>query len=142
MDPSQWTTGRLLSTAARLNNNRQNQRLSVCAVTQAGATTLKALSDSGPISQSGLADLVHVQAQSMGKILEKLESRGLVSRVRDSWDGRAVRTCITAEGTAVVRRIERMTEAAAVTATLANEQLRAALATIIDALEPAQSRIS
>lgn len=135
MDKTLWTTSRLLSTAARLNQNQQNQRLLDLEVTQTGATTLKALSESGPISQSGLAALVQVQAQTMGKILEKLEIRGFVSRDRDSLDGRTIRTVITGRGDRVIRRIDQMAEATTGSAGSVDQNLRSALITLIASLE-------
>jgi len=125
----------LLSTAARLNDHHLNLRLLDLNVTQAAATTLKALSDSGPISQTDLADLVHVQAQTMGKVLEKLEVKGLVSRARNTWDGRSIRTRITERGTTLLRKIDRMTEASAESAGLSDQVLRNQLITIITRLE-------
>jgi DNA-binding MarR family transcriptional regulator len=131
MDTEQWTT-------SRLHEHHQNQRLVDIGVTQAGATTLKALSDSGPVSQAGLALLVHVQAQTMGKVLEKLELKKLVSRARDSWDGRTLRTQITPQGRTVLQRIDRMNEDSAESTRLPTQELRQALIAIINGLEPAR----
>jgi DNA-binding MarR family transcriptional regulator len=136
VNTAHWTTSRLLSTAARLNDHDQSQRLTDLDVTHAAATTLKALSDSGPISQGHLAVLVHVQAQTMGRILEKLEVKGLVSRVRDTLDARSIRTRITTRGQTVVRNIDQMREAAAESAGLSDQILREQLITIIKRLGP------
>ncbi|MBP2216439.1 MarR family winged helix-turn-helix transcriptional regulator [Arthrobacter sp. CAN_C5] len=135
MDKTLWTTSRLLSTAARLNQNQQNQRLLDLEVTQTGATTLKALSESGPISQSGLAAIVQVQAQTMGKILEKLEIRGFVSRDRDSSDGRTIRTVITKQGDKVLQRIDQLSESTSESASLIDQSLRTALIAVLGSLE-------
>ncbi|MHA7278088.1 MarR family winged helix-turn-helix transcriptional regulator [Arthrobacter sp. Hz1] len=118
-----------------MNEHHQNLCLEELAVTHNDATTLRALSDSGPISQAGLAALVHVQAQTMGKVLQKLEVKGLVALARATWDGRTVRTRITAEGTGVLRRVDQMTEASAESAGLSDEKLRTALINIIDTFE-------
>lgn len=134
MDKTLWTTSRLLSTAARLNQNQQNQRLLELEVTQTGATTLKALSESGPISQTGLAAIVQVQAQTMGKILEKLEVRGFVSRDRDSSDGRTIRTMITSQGDRVLQKIDQLSEATE-SASLIDQRLRSALIAALGSLE-------
>jgi hypothetical protein len=48
-----------------MNEHHQNQRSMDLDVTHAGATTLKALSDSGPINQARLVALVHVQPQTL-----------------------------------------------------------------------------
>jgi DNA-binding MarR family transcriptional regulator len=130
-----WTTSRLLSTAARLNQNDQNLRLMDLDVTQSGATTLKALSDSGPTNQQRLAVLVHVQAQTMGKVLEKLERKGLVSRRSSKRDGRSIRTRITERGNNLLGRIELMDGTAAESAGPADQRLRDALITVINRLD-------
>ncbi len=137
MNTAHWTTSRLLSTAARLNDHHQDRRLTDLNVTHAGATTLKALSDSGPISQTGLAVLVHVQAQTMGKILEKLEFKGLVNRVRDTVDTRSIRTRITARGQTVVRSIDQMRGIAPGPDGSFDQVFRDQLIAIIDRLGPA-----
>lgn len=137
VNTAHWTTSRLLSTAARLNDHHQNLRLMDLNVTQAGATTLKALSDSGPISQANLAVLVHVQAQTMGKVLEKLELKGLVSRARNTWDGRSIRTRITKRGKTVLGRIDQMAKVPAETAGLSEQILRNQLIAIITRLDAA-----
>jgi DNA-binding MarR family transcriptional regulator len=137
VNTAHWTTSRLLSTAARLNDHDQSQRLKVLDVTHAAATTLKALSDSGPISQIRLAVLVHVQTQTMGKILEKLEVKGLVSRTRDTLDARSVRTRITTRGQTVVQNIDQMRTTTADAAGLSDQVLRGQLMAIITRLGPA-----
>jgi DNA-binding MarR family transcriptional regulator len=117
-----------------LNDHHQKVRLMGVDLTHAGATTLKALSESGPISQTGLAVLVHVQAQTMGKLLEKLELKGLVSRARNSLDGRFMRTGITAKGQAVLLLIDQMTRAEEVSPGLPDQILRNELMAIITRL--------
>jgi DNA-binding MarR family transcriptional regulator len=137
VNTAHWTTSRLLSTAARLNDHDQSQRLKNLDVTHAAATTLKALSDSGPISQIRLAVLVHIQTQTMGKILEKLEVKGLVSRTRDTLDARSVRTRITTRGQTVVQNIDQMRTTTADAAGLSDQVLRGQLMAIITRLGPA-----
>ncbi len=137
VDTAHWTTSRLLSTAARLNDQYQNQRLMDLDVTHAGATTLKALSESGPVTQARLAILVHVQAQTMGRILEKLELKGLVTRARDTLDARSIRTRITGQGQSVVQRVDQMRATAAESAGLSDQDLRNLLVSIITRLAAA-----
>jgi DNA-binding MarR family transcriptional regulator len=136
VNTAHWTTSRLLSTAARLNDHNQNQRLTDLNITHAGATTLKALSDSGPINQIRLAALMHVQGQTMGRVLEKLELKGLVSRVRDTGDARSMRTRITARGQTVVQDIDQMRQTAAESAGLSDQVFRDQLIIIIKRLGP------
>ncbi|WP_167399038.1 MarR family winged helix-turn-helix transcriptional regulator [Arthrobacter pityocampae] len=136
MNTAHWTTSRLLSTAARLNEHHQNQQLLDLNVTHASAITLKALSDSGPISQASLAALMQVQSQTMGKILEKLELKGLVSRSRNTSDARSIRTRVTARGQTLLDSIEQMRRTAAESAMLQDEILRSQLIAIITRLTP------
>ncbi|MEQ4518175.1 MarR family transcriptional regulator [Pseudarthrobacter sp. B907] len=134
MNTALWTTSRLLTTAARMNQQRQNLRLKTLNVTHSGATTLRALSDSGPINQTRLAALVHIQTQTMGKVLENLERKGLVSRRCTTHDGRSKRTRITERGNKVLRRIEHL---AGPPVEPADQLLRNALISIIARLEAA-----
>ncbi|WP_461169896.1 MarR family winged helix-turn-helix transcriptional regulator [Arthrobacter sp. Z1-15] len=136
MSTAHWTSSRLLSTAARLNDHYQSQRLTGLDVTHAGATTLEALAHSGPISQTRLADLVHIQAQTMGRVLEKLEVKGLVSRVRDTLDTRSIRTRITVRGQAVVESIDLLRGSPVESAGLSDQLLRGQLIALINRLEP------
>ncbi|WDF33211.1 MarR family transcriptional regulator [Arthrobacter agilis] len=131
MNTAHWTTSRLLSTAARLNDHDESERLTDLNVTHAAATTLRALSDSGPISQGRLAVLVHVQAQTMGRILEKLEVKGLVSRARNTIDARSIRTRITTRGQTVVRNIDQIRASTAGAAGLSDPVFREQLIAII-----------
>lgn len=134
MSTTEWTTSRLLSTAARLNDHHQNQRLRQLGITHAGLTVLRALTVSGPVSQVSLAGLVRIQAQTMGKILEKLEVSALVLRARDTWDGRTLRCRITSEGQSVLERVDQVEHDPADTAGLSSPELRQALITIIATL--------
>ncbi|MEC5197795.1 DNA-binding MarR family transcriptional regulator [Arthrobacter sp. PL16] len=135
MDTSQWTTSRLLSTAARMNDHHQDQRLTDLDITHVGATTLEVLSDNGPITQVQLATLVHVQAQSIGRVLERLEFKGLVSRTRDALDSRSIRTRITARGRTLLHRIDQLTNPPAESSALSDQILRNQLIAVIKRLE-------
>lgn len=126
----------MLSTAARLTEHHQNQQLIDLGVTHASATTLKVLSESGPVSQARLAHLIHVQAQTMGKVLEKLELKGLVLRARDTSDGRSIRVRITLRGQSVVQRINEMGRTTAESVGLSDQVLRNQLIAIITRFRP------
>ncbi|MBG6215605.1 DNA-binding MarR family transcriptional regulator [Arthrobacter sp. CAN_A6] len=71
----------------------------------------------------------------MGKVLEKLELKGLVLRARDTWDGRAVRTRITSQGNTILRRMDQITEAPTGSVGPSDRELRDALITIITTLK-------
>ncbi|MHA7209969.1 MarR family winged helix-turn-helix transcriptional regulator [Arthrobacter sp. MDT1-65] len=136
MNTAHWSTSRLLSTAARLNDQHETQRLTDLGVTHAGATTLTALEDSGPITQTHLAALVRVTGSTIGQILEKLEFKGLVSRARDFSDARSMQTRITVRGRNLLHRIDQRAADAAVSAALPDQVLRKQLIDIITRLGP------
>lgn len=109
-DLSAWSTGRLLTTAARLVEQSWNQRLAELDITHAGFTALGVLAAVGPLRQAQLAELVHVQAQTIGKTLSRLESRGYIERTRGDDDRRSQTVRITDKGRAILemgRDIER-----------------------------------
>lgn len=106
MDSSHWSTSRLLSTAARLNENRDNERLRSIGVTHSGVTILKVLAAAGSMSQVELAQTVRVQAQTVGKALERLEMRALVRRSKSEADRRVTYVTLTPSGQAVLDQVQ------------------------------------
>ena len=86
-DPSAWPTGRLLSTAARLVELAWAEHLEEVGITHAGLIALQVLQD-GPCSQVDLAHRCHVRAQTMSRILDRLERDGHVARAADPGDRR------------------------------------------------------
>lgn len=101
-DLEQWPTGRLLTTAARLVEHAWNERLVTLGVTHAGVIALGVLATQGPMTQASLAQIVRVQAQTMGKTLSRLETRGHVSRTRNDLDRRSHMVSITDAGRSVL----------------------------------------
>lgn len=97
-DLEQWPTGRLLTTAARLVEHAWNERLVSIGVTHAGVIALGVLESQGAMTQANLAQMVRVQAQTMGKTLSRLESRGHIARVRSEVDRRSHAVSITPAG--------------------------------------------
>lgn len=86
-DPSAWPTGRLLSTAARLVELAWAEHLDAEGITHAGLIALQVLED-GSCSQVDLAHRCHVRAQTMSRILDRLERDGHVARESDPADRR------------------------------------------------------
>ncbi|KNC19254.1 MarR family transcriptional regulator [Arthrobacter sp. RIT-PI-e] len=101
-DLEQWPTGRLLTTAARLVEHAWNERLVDIGVTHAGVIALGVLGDQGAMTQASLAQIVRVQAQTMGKTLARLEGRGHVQRVRNDLDRRSHLVSISPAGREVL----------------------------------------
>ncbi|WP_370125017.1 MarR family winged helix-turn-helix transcriptional regulator [Arthrobacter sp. MW3 TE3886] len=93
-----WPTGRLLSTAARLVEHSWNEKLGAIGLTHAGVIAMEVLSANGPMTQAQLAQLVRVQAQTMGKTLSRLEAHGHISRHRSTSDRRSHVVSLTDQG--------------------------------------------
>lgn len=93
-----WPTGRLLSTAARLVEHAWNEKLRGMDLTHAGVIVMEVLAVKGPTTQSMLAQIVRVQAQTMGKTLTRLEAHGHVSRARSESDRRSQVVSLTEAG--------------------------------------------
>lgn len=97
-DMERWPTGRLLSTAARLVEHAWNEKLRGMGLTHAGVIVMEVLAVKGPTTQTMLAQIVQVQAQTMGKTLARLEVHGHISRTRSLSDRRSQVVSLTEEG--------------------------------------------
>lgn len=113
MDIAQWPTNRLLNTAARLSANRENELLRELGTTHAGLLTLRVLGRNNSITQVELARELRVQAQTAGKLLERLEARGLILRTRSDDDRRVFIVSLTPVGEATLRKAEALLDAQA-----------------------------
>lgn len=82
-----WPTGRLLSTAARLVEHAWVEALERLGLSHAGLIVLHVLGP-GPLSQTELAKMARVEAQTMSRTLEGLEREGYVARQKHPDDGR------------------------------------------------------
>ncbi|WP_081737964.1 MarR family winged helix-turn-helix transcriptional regulator [Arthrobacter sp. H41] len=133
-DLEQWPTGRLLTTAARLVEHAWNERLVDIGVTHAGVIALGVLAAQGAMTQAGLAQIVRVQAQTMGKTLSRLETRGHVTRVRNDLDRRSHLVSITAEGLLVLKKADDIERTLVAGGGLVSEELRKHLQIVIQEL--------
>lgn len=95
--PSGWPTGRLLSTAARMVEQRWNEVLAGYGLTHAGFGVIAHLV-AGPLSQHQVAGLTRVEDQTMSRTLDRLERQGHVRREQDSTDRRRRVVTLTADG--------------------------------------------
>jgi DNA-binding MarR family transcriptional regulator len=127
----QWPTGRLLTTAARLVEHAWNERLVDIGVTHAGVIALGVLADQGAMTQAGLAQIVRVQAQTMGKTLARLESRGHVTRVRNDLDRRSHMVSISPAGREVLDSADDIERTLVAGGGLVSEELRSHLQAVI-----------
>lgn len=129
-----WPTGRLLTTAARLVENAWNERLVQIGLTHAGFTVLGVLQARGPLTQITLAHTVRVQAQTMGKTVERLETAGYVVRTRSAQDRRIQVVSISPAGIEALAAAKDLETNMVHDGTLASAALRGHLRKIIDAL--------
>ncbi|MHA7238409.1 MarR family winged helix-turn-helix transcriptional regulator [Arthrobacter sp. TMS1-12-1] len=130
-DLEQWPTGRLLTTAARLVEHAWNERLVDIGVTHAGLIALGVLADQGAMTQASLAQIVRVQAQTMGKTLARLESKGHVTRVRNDLDRRSHMVSISPAGRQVLEASEDIERTLVPGGGLVSEELRNHLQAVI-----------
>ncbi|WP_181033617.1 MarR family winged helix-turn-helix transcriptional regulator [Arthrobacter sp. SX1312] len=131
-----WSTSRLLTTAARIVEHSWNEKLLSIGITHAGLTTLGVLEREGTLTGVRLAQLVHVQAQTVGRTLDRLEKRGLVTRLRNSADRRSQRITITSAGLKALERAKNIENDLMAEDGLASEDLRDRLKTVILELGP------
>ena len=146
-----WPTGRLLTTAARLVEHAWNERLVSIGVTHAGVIALGVLETQGAMTQANLAQLVRVQAQTMGKTLSRLELRGHILRTRSDIDRRSHAVSITPAGSRVLGEAKDVERTLIAGEGLVSSELRSHLQSVIEDLgaprwnweadgEPAASR--
>ena len=95
-----WPTGRLLSTAARLVEHAWVEALEQLGLSHAGLIVLHVLGP-GPLSQTELAKVARVEAQTMSRTLEGLERGGYIARQKHPDDGRRHVVTRTPAGDAV-----------------------------------------
>ena len=106
--PAGWSTHRLLSTAARLDERRINRCLVGLGLTKSSFDALDSVEELGPATQNSLADELGITAQSLGKILDRLKDLGLVTKERAAGDGRIRSIRLTTRGRSVLRTAEEL----------------------------------
>ena len=130
----------LLTTAARLVQRRLDDALAPLGLTRAAVIALQAVSPR-PMNQEQLAAVIHVQSQTLGRVVARLEARGLVTRKRNPHDRRQLQVEITDAGESTLRAA-REAEAAAVPADFGEwETLRDQLSQFVNYFQdPRQTR--
>ncbi|MCU1516155.1 MAG: transcriptional regulator [Pseudarthrobacter sp.] len=101
LDPDARNSYRLLTLAARMVQRQQDDALAPLGLTRAAVIALEGLA-AGPLNQEQLADVVHVQSQTLGRVLLRLEGSGHVTRTRQATDRRQFRVELTEAGAAAV----------------------------------------
>jgi MarR family transcriptional regulator, 2-MHQ and catechol-resistance regulon repressor len=88
--------------ASRAVLARVEPRLAASGLTTTQFGVLEAILHKGPLSQRDLSLKVLTSPGNMTDLVDKLEARGLVRRVRQKADRRAVRVELTAAGMALI----------------------------------------
>jgi DNA-binding MarR family transcriptional regulator len=130
-DMERWPTGRLLSTAARLVEHSWNEKLGAIGLTHAGVIAMEVLSLNGPMTQAQLAQLVRVQAQTMGKTLSRLEAHGHIRRERSTSDRRSHVVTLTERGSEAVSAAADMERSVLASASIDPDVLRQELRAVV-----------
>lgn len=133
---SQWPTGRLLSTAARLAEHAWDAHLSQWQLNHSSFGML-ALVLARPSTQRELAVSFHMAEQTVSRTVERLERLGYVTRTRGETDRRRVVVSATPAGRAVYRRAVADDAGEAAFGALGQHgsgELRASLTTLIEDL--------
>jgi MarR family transcriptional regulator for hemolysin len=81
--------GFLLHEVARLLRRRFEQNARGSGLTRSQWQVLATLANNEGINQSGLADLLEIEPITLGRIIDKLQARGLIERHPDLSDRRA-----------------------------------------------------
>lgn len=130
-DMERWPTSRLLSTAARLVELAWNEKLRPLGLTYPAVLTLDAVAAAGPIAPGKLAQNIRVQAQTIGPLLARLESRGFIVREANRFDRRGQLVSITALGKELLEQSHGLENAALANVDLDSESLRKELIAIV-----------
>lgn len=108
------TANRLHSAAIHLLR-RLRREDAATGLAPARLSALSVLAFGGPMNLTTLAAIEQVQAPTMTKVVQALESEGLVRRARDARDARGTRLAATARGRRIMeegrrRRVRRLAE--------------------------------
>ena len=88
MEPNAPTLGFLLHEVARLLRRRFEQNARDSGLTRSQWQVLAYLANNEGINQSGLADLLEIEPITLGRIIDRLQTRGLIERHPDPFDRR------------------------------------------------------
>ena len=133
--PATWSTGRLLSTAARRVEHAWDEHLDRWQLSHASLPVL-ALLVAGDHSQRELAAAMSVTDQTMSRMVARLERAGYVARRRDPGDKRRRVVVLLPRGAAVLAeasdpgRVEALATSGLTAAQV--QDLREALITLLE----------
>lgn len=120
---------RAMRELVRLQQLRERDRTSAYGVTVSGAHALEVLAERGALSLNALSAELFVDKSTACRTVGLLEDRGLVARLADDRDGRAIRVELTDAGQALEERLRQdaVWEAEALLSALRGEDADAAL---------------
>lgn len=104
-EPERWPTCRLLGIAARLDERRINRRLTGLGLTKGSFEALESIAEHQPARVSDIAALLCVSQQSLGRVLQRLQSLDLLTKKRGN-DGRCTNIELTPRGAHVLAAAE------------------------------------
>ncbi|WP_426625498.1 MarR family winged helix-turn-helix transcriptional regulator [Leifsonia sp. McL0607] len=136
--PGNWPLGRLLGAASRAVERAWYDALEARGLTHAGLIVLHFV-ELGFSSQTALARVAQVEAQTMSRTIDRLEREGLVTREPDPADRRRHIVAITPEGRTAFEAVRGL-EDEVFPQVDDSAALRAALIQIISAAPARQSR--
>ena len=88
----------LLMHVGKLVHDRTRVLMDGIGLHRGQGRVMHALGEGDGLSQSELAEVVHVTPATLSTMLKRMESQGLVERARDSEDDRVVRVRLTDQG--------------------------------------------
>lgn len=101
---------RYLFRTAKIISKNLSERLEPLGITFLGYRTLRYLCRQGPKTMSAIADFLLVTQGRITGIIDELESRSLVLRVRSNEDRRIINLQITPEGRTLEHRARKIYE--------------------------------
>lgn len=125
--PDGWPTCRLLGMAARLDERRINRTIGHLGLTKGSLEALETIAELRATKASDLAALLCVSPQSMGKVVQRLQSLGLLTKRRGR-DGRTASIELTQDGVDALGTAEHLIQELAPPRTDADPDFRSNLA--------------
>ena len=120
--------GTLIHDVAHLLRHDIDRRLMEHNLTRVKWLALGILQKRGALTQSELSERLELGAASVGRLVDRLEERGFVTREQDAKDRRSYRLCLTKTATALLKELE------GTSSSLRDDTLHSVTATEVSAL--------
>src|SRR3954468_24911030 len=109
-DSHPFALGREIYEVSRTIRRHFDRRARAMGFTQAQWAALWHLDRNEGISQSGLADILEMQPISLARILDRMESAGLIERRPDPDDRRAVQLFLTPQAGPILKVLHKIAD--------------------------------